>query len=119
MKVDERRRRRRGAAVLVVAGLAMATLLTRAAAAEAPPPPAVAAQAAPWCQRDQDLACTLVRETAAGVWIWTERFRPAEPGNSGWTLAVGAGPVSPAVTHLIAAIPALARPTPNGAPILE
>jgi len=118
MKVDDRRRRCRGIAVLVVV-VAMATLLARDAIADAPPPPAVPAQPAPWCQRDQDLACTLVRETPAGVWIWTERFRPADPGNSGWTLAVGAGPVSSAVAHLIATVPPPARPTPNGAPILE
>ena len=124
MTIDRRRLRRCGA---VLAALVLVTTIsTRPAAADpkAPAPGAAQSPASqepePRCHRDQDLACTLVRETAAGVWLWTVRFRPAEAGNSGWTLAVGAGAVTPGpVAQFIAPARTPAPPTPNGAPILE
>jgi hypothetical protein len=115
--------RRRGTAFIAVAALvATASSPTREALADSPGLPAGPPEPEPWCRRDQDLACTLVRETSTGVWIWTERFRPAAPGSTGWTLAVGAGSAPPAplaVTHLVATNLPSAPPTPNGAPILE
>lgn len=124
MGIDHRHFRRRGATAVVAAVLATATLIARAAVAdpkaELPAPAAATTEPEPRCHRDQDLACTLVRETPAGVWVWTERFRPAEPNNSGWTLTVGAGQVSPnPVAHFVASPPSPLRTTPNGAPILE
>jgi hypothetical protein len=121
MKVQCRRISRPGAVlVAVAAAITAAAALTRDAAAEPPPPVVARTEPEPRCDRDQDLACTLVRETTTGVWVWTQRYRPAEPGNSGWTLSVGAGPPVPfAVTQFVATVPPPARPTPNGAPILE
>ena len=122
-KIELRRLRRRTAAFVVATGV-VTVLVAQAHAADPkgdPPVPAAASpEPEPRCHRDQDLACTLVRETPTGVWVWTERFRPAEATNSGWTLAVGAGPVSPVpVAHFVAPSPPPARTTPNGAPILE
>jgi len=116
------RLRRRGTAFVVVAAVVAAPSLTREALAESPELPVAPPEPEPRCRRDQDLACTLVRETPTGVWVWTERFRPAAPGSSGWTLAVGAASPSPApltVTHLVATDLPPAPTTPNGAPILE
>ena len=123
IRIARRRLRHRGAVMIVAALAVSAGLAARAAAADPKAdlsaPGSVSTEAEPRCHRDQDLACTLVRETPAGVWVWTERFRPAEPSNTGWTLAVGAGPVSPVpVAHFVAPAPP-ARTTANGAPILE
>jgi len=119
MKVERNRARRR-AALLVATAVAMAVApLARADGVDVPAPPGAPAEPEPRCHRDQDLACTVVRETPAGVWVWTERFRPAEPGTTGWTLAVGAGPVSAVPSLHFVATPTPTRPTPNGAPILE
>ena len=132
MKDESRRTRRRAASCVALVALVAATSVTRVAGADpsfpaagpaaspAAAPAAAPAEPEPRCHRDRDLACTLVRETPGGVWVFTERFRPADAGNSGWTLAVGAGPASPgAATHFVATTPPPARPTPNGAPILE
>jgi hypothetical protein len=116
------RLRRRRTTFVVVAALVAATSLTREAMADAPGLASGPPEPEPQCHRDQDLACTLVRETPTGVWVWTERFRPAPPGSPGWTLAVGAASASPAplaVTPLVATNLPSAPPTPNGAPILE
>jgi hypothetical protein len=74
----------------------------------------------PRCNRRDDLSCTIVRETAAGVWVWTERFRPAEPNSPTWSIAVGTAAVGAAPTvKFLPSRPATASTTPNGAPILE
>ena len=123
MRVDSTRLRRGGAPLVLLLVLAAVTAgpSLPPAAAEPAAPSAPSPEPEPWCHRDQDLACTLVRETPAGVWVWTERFRSLEAGSGGWTLSVGAGPVSsiPVVPHFVAAVPPPVHPTPNGAPILE
>ncbi|HEY4184624.1 MAG TPA: hypothetical protein VGP07_06110 [Polyangia bacterium] len=74
----------------------------------------------PRCNRHDDLSCTVVRETTAGVWVWTARFRPAEPNSPTWSIAVGTAVVGAAPTVKFLPIPPATRsPTPNGAPILE
>jgi hypothetical protein len=117
MKVQRGRRRRRGAALVFVAVAGVTTAIAGSALAD----PAVGPgprEAELRCHRDEDVACTLVRETSAGVWIWTERFRAAELSTVAWTLAVGAGPISPLPMVSFLAAPSV-RATPNGAPILE
>lgn len=118
MKVDGKRLPRRGAILVLVAAAVMATPSWRHAIAEPAAPATASTEPEPWCHRDQDLACTLVRETPGGVWVWTERFRPIESGTGSWTLAVGAGPIASValVPHVVVAAP---LSTPNGAPILE
>ena len=120
MKLDFRRvwHGRAAFMVLTVAGAVSSSGTGIAAepsfSVPAPPEPE------PRCRRDEDLACTLVRETPAGVWVWTERFRAGEAGSTGWTLAIGAGPVSTQPTvQFVAASPPPGPATPNGAPILE
>ena len=71
------------------------------------------------CHRDEDLACTVVRETPDGVWVWTERFRAAVTGSPNWSLAIGGGAVSPQPTVRFLANGPPSRTTANGSPILE
>jgi len=110
MNADRKRARRRVMALMVVAIVAT---LPRAATADPASPPALT-DPEPRCHREEDLACTVVRETSIGVWVWTERFRPGDSSSSGWTLAVG--PLSP--TRLVIPSPP-AHTTANDAPILE
>ncbi len=116
MTVDRRRVRRWGIALAVATAAGITTPLTRDATADPASLPA-APEPEPRCHREEDLACTLVRETSIGVWVWTERFRPGESGSSGWTLAVGAGPVTPSPTVRFVTPPP--HTTANGSPILE
>jgi len=113
MNVDCRRVRRWAMALIVVVATLVAPL-PRAAAAE-PATSSAPTESEPRCHREEDLACTLVRETSVGVWVWTERFRPGKPSSSGWTLAVG--PATSTVPFLTP--PAPPHTTANDSPILE
>jgi len=118
MNVDCRRVRRWAKALVVVVAT-VATPPLGAAAAE-PTSSSAPTEPEPRCHRDEDLACTLVRETSIGVWVWTERFRPGQPGSSGWTLDVGAGPVSSVPTvHFVTPPAPTHTTTANDSPILE
>lgn len=111
---------RRGAAVrraiVVRAALAAFAVGAPAGRAAADAPAATAAEAPPRCHPDEDLACAVVRETPAGVWVWTERFEDPGPASPAWSLAIGGVPVSPPPAGWLVAGGAA---TPNGAPILQ
>jgi hypothetical protein len=68
------------------------------------------------CLPDQDVSCTLVRETPNGVLVWTERYRPA-PSSAHWSLVLDTGTLI--LGDPVAFVPDPTSSTPNGAPILE
>lgn len=70
------------------------------------------------CLPDQDVSCTLVRETPNGVLVWTERYQPAPSRTARWSLILEPGTRVSGDPVRVAPTDALAS-TPNGAPILE
>jgi hypothetical protein len=112
-----------------VVALVAAGLLT---AITAPASPCAAEEAdepvdsAPRCHEREDRACTLVRETEDGVWVWTQRFRATESTGPPWSISLGPGGLIAGGPVRIVASSSNAGerstfddPTPNGAPILE
>jgi hypothetical protein len=91
-----------------------------------PAPAAVASDSDPYrCHPNEDVACTVVRETAQGLVIATFRGRPEEGGS--WTVVSSPPPGAPytpgGTVYVVPSIPrtAAAQPPlpPNGAPIID
>lgn len=102
-------------AVAVVAAIAATATARAAGDAEG------TADAGPRCHTREDRACTLVRETDDGFWVWTQRFRVTDATGPPWSISFGpGGAVTGAAVSFVAnvSIPP-DRSTPNGAPILE
>jgi hypothetical protein len=104
------------------------TAVVRRPAEAKPAPPATSATPDPdpyRCHPNEDIACTVVRETLQGLVIATFRGRPEEAGT--WTVVSSPPPGAPytpgGTVYVVPSIPrtAAAQPPlpPNGAPIID